>query len=171
MPILPWVGDLRDAVHRYSNQGSSISQSRNRRHEQIENVLFQSDPICTPIYLESKGTLLENGGRKSMQVLWATVKNMKRVPSQSRRWKKHSHRRGGGSYLNNLWSTDFEPLQKATSADGVIYYFCFTLGDNLWNSQRLIVFNTVTQGLNRLPACWWWMERLEGRKRSFLITN
>ena len=62
MPILPRVENLRDVVHYYSNQGSSISQTRNRRLEQIENVLFQSESICAAIYLQVQGDNNREGG-------------------------------------------------------------------------------------------------------------
>lgn len=67
VPILPGVENPMQSqwVPHYSNQSSSISQTRNRRQEQIENVLFQSDPICTAIHLGSEGTLLGNGGRRA----------------------------------------------------------------------------------------------------------
>lgn len=69
MPILRGVENLRDVVHHYGNQGESMYQTRNRRHEQIENVLFESNPICTAIYLKSKGTILESRGRKACKFI------------------------------------------------------------------------------------------------------
>lgn len=98
MPILPRVGNLRDVVHHYSNQGSSISQTRNRRHEQIENVLFESDPICTAIYLRSKGTILENGGRKACKFF----EQHKKGPEPKPKIEKKNHTWGEKLFNSSL---------------------------------------------------------------------
>ena len=120
MPILPRVENLRDVVHHYSNQGSSILQTRNRRHEQIENVLFQSDPICTTIYLRSKGTVLENRGRKACKFFeqqWITWKR-----SWAKAWVGKSTATGEEKVIEIIfdWQPLNTPLQKATSANGLI---------------------------------------------------
>lgn len=79
--------------------------NQKQTHEQIENVLFQSDPICTAIYLGSKGTILENGGRKACEffeqqcITWKGPEpkpEMENIQSQNE-----------NSDFNHLWSTVF----------------------------------------------------------------
>lgn len=68
--------NLKDVAHHCSNQGHSTPQTRNRRTEQIENVLFESDPICTAIHLGSDGTGLSGERRQqSLDVGRATMNN------------------------------------------------------------------------------------------------
>lgn len=99
MPILPRVENLRDVVCHYSNQSGSIFQIRTRRLEQIENVLFQSSPICRAIYLGSEGTILKNGGR--------TLRNTETHKTKGLEGEKHGYTKGE-SILNNLWFTDYK---------------------------------------------------------------
>lgn len=115
MPIPPRVENLRDAVHHYSNQGSSISQSRNRRHEQIENVLFESDPIYTAIYLRSKGTILENVGRKACKFFEQQWMTKKKVLDECLTWGKKTQRQQGkkwfkSSFIYSLWTHLYKKL-------------------------------------------------------------
>lgn len=99
----------RDVVHHYSNQGSSISQTKNRLLEQIENVLFQSDSICAAIYLRSKGTIIEKGGRKCL----SSLTNMKGLEIKKTRGKKMIEIIFDLQPLNT-------PLQKVTSANATV---------------------------------------------------
>lgn len=98
--------NLRDDVHHYSNQGESTHQTRNRRHEQIENVLFESDPICTAIYLKSEGTVRESRKAcKLMEKQWIKWKNKDPEPKPE---KENTRPQLWRSDLQLLWSTAFE---------------------------------------------------------------
>lgn len=134
--------NLKDVAHHCSNQGHSTLQTRNRRTEQIENVLFESDPICTAIHPGSDGTRLSGEWRQeSLDVGGATMNNRgcERFGVGAEKMKgeralnPEPHSGGGGV---RLISFDLQPLNtpstKATCANCALWYSGFPVSDHLF---------------------------------------
>lgn len=134
--------NLKDVAHHCSNQGHSTPQTRNRRTEQIENVLFESDPICTAIHLGSDGTGLSGERRQqSLDVGRATMNNR----GCERFWVGAEKNEGGestepwtpqrrwGSEINPFWPAAFKHTKKkATCANCALWYSGFPVSDHLF---------------------------------------
>lgn len=97
---------------------------------------FGQTQFALPSASSPRGTTPEDGGRKACM-----LKDQKREkgPENKARARKSTATGGKQSRLH-----------------------LHLRGHHLPNWRKLIVFNAVEAGCNRLPSCWWWMEPIGG---------